>query len=138
MRSSLFCALAFAPVVAHADCLPAETLALSCALPSGGLLELCWTPQEARLAYDKEPGLPAEVSVPLGDVTGLTASDWASSTLRGIGASYEVYLSGGVAGMNLIRDDGGTTSYACASGTANGSLAALNDAALYAPTTKEN
>jgi len=138
MRSKLLCLLAFAPVVGHAECLPPETQALSCALPSGGRLELCWTPQDARLAFEKEPGFAAEVSVPLGDVTGLTARDWASSTLRGVGASYEVYASGQVAGMNLIRDGGGTSSYTCATGTVNGSLAALNDAALYAPASKEN
>lgn len=138
MRSKLLCLLAFAPVVGHADCLPHETQGLSCALPSGGRLELCWTPQDARLAFEKEPGLAAEVSVPLGDVTGLTASDWASSTLRGVGASYEVYVSGQIAGVNLIRDGGGTSSYTCATGTVNGSLAALNDAALYAPASKEN
>jgi len=138
MRSKLLCLLAFAPVVGHAECLPPETQALSCALPSGGRLELCWTPQDARLAFEKEPGLPAEVSVPLGDVTGLTANDWASSTLRGVGASYEVYVSGQIAGMNLIRDGGGASSYTCATGTVNGSLAELNEAALYAPASKEN
>lgn len=52
----------------------------------------------------------------MGDVTGQTASDWASSTLRGPGSNSEVYLSG----------------------QAGGSLAALNAAAIYAPTSKEN
>ena len=138
MRSKLLCLLAFVPVVGHAECLPPETQALSCALPSGGRLELCWTPQDARLAFEKEPGFAAEVSVPLGDVTGLTARDWASSSLHGVGSSYEVYVSGQIAGMNQIRDGGGTSSYTCATGTVNGSLAELNEAALYAPASKEN
>lgn len=138
MRSSLFGVLAVVPAVGYADCLPAETPALSCALSNGGKLSLCWTPQQARLAYDKEPGVPAEVSVPLGDVTGLTSSDWASSTLISVGGSYEVYLSGQVAGLNLIRDGGSPTSYSCATGTVNGSPADLNAAAIYAPSSKED
>jgi len=138
MRAPLSCVLALAPALGHADCLPDKTPAMSCALTGGGHLSLCWTPQQARLAYDKKPGLPAEVSVPLGDVTGLTASDWASSTLHGPGSSYEVYLSGQAGGMNQIQDSGGSTSFTCTFGTANGSLAALNDAAIYAPTSKEN
>ena len=138
MRTSLVCVLAFAPALGYADCLPDETLALSCALSGGGHLSLCWTPQQARLTYDKEPGLPAEVSVPLGDVTGLAASDWASSTLRGHGSSYEVYLSGQAGGMNRIQDGGGSSSFACAFGTVTGSIAALNDAAIHAPSSKEN
>ncbi|MDE4205518.1 hypothetical protein PXK30_22405 [Phaeobacter gallaeciensis] len=137
MRPSLLCVLAFAPALGYADCLPDESLALSCALSGGGHLSLCWTPQQARLTYDKKPDLPAEVRVPLGDVTGLTASDSASSTLRGPGASYEVYVSGQVGGMNQIQDGGGSSSFACTFGTVSGSLAALNDAAIYAPTSKE-
>lgn len=138
MRSSWVCALTVLPVVSHADCLPAETHALSCTLSNGGQLALCWPPQQARLAYDKEPEVPAEVGVPLGDVTRLTSSDWASSTLISVGESYEVYLSGQMAGLNLIRDGGGPTSYACATGTVNGSLADLNGAAIYAPNSKED
>ncbi|CUH53058.1 hypothetical protein SAMN04488037_103309 [Shimia marina] len=138
MRSSLLCVLALVPVIAHADCLPPETPALSCTLSNGGQLALCWTPQQARLAYDKAPGGPAEVVVPLGDVTGLTSSDWASSTLISVGGSYEVYLSGQIAGLNLIWDGGGSTSYTCATGSVNGSLAELNEAAIYAPSSKED
>lgn len=138
MRTFLLCVLTLAPALGHADCLPGETPALSCALSGGGHLSLCWSPQQARLTYDKKPGLPAEISVPLGDVTGLTAPDWASSTLRGQGASYEVYLSGQAGGMNQIQDGGSTSSFTCTFGTVNGSLAALNDAAIYAPTSKEN
>lgn len=138
MRSSLLCVLTLVPVISHAGCQPAETLALSCTLSNGGQLALCWTPQQARLAYDKAPGRLAEVGVPLGDVTGLTSSDWASSTLISVGASYEVYLSGQIAGLNLIRDGGSPTSYTCATGTVTGSLANLNEAAIYAPSSKED
>ena len=101
-------------------------------------MTLCWTEGQARLAYDEQAGTPTEITVPLGDVTGLTASDWASSTLRSGGASYEVYLAEGVGGMNVVADAGGSTAYTCDPGTATGSLAALNEAAIYAVSSKEN
>lgn len=111
---------------------------MSCTLSNGGEMTLCWTEDQVRLAYDTQARTPAEVTVPLGDVTGLTASDWASSTLRAGGVSYEVYLAGGVGGLNVIADAGGSTAYTCDPGSTTGALAALNEAAIHAVSSKEN
>lgn len=138
MRSLVVLAIAALPGAAHARCSATEAEAVSCTLTNGGKMTLCWTEDQARLAYDTQAGTPVEVSVPLGDVTGLTASDWASSTLRAGGASYEVYLANGVGGMNVIAGAGGSAAYTCDPGTATGSLAALNEAAIHAISSKEN
>ncbi len=88
-------------------------------------------PQACRLAA-------SSLMQVIGDGTGQTANDWASSTLRGPGSNSEVHLCGQAGGTNQIGDDGGSSSFTCTTGTANGSLAALNDAEIYAPTSKEN
>jgi len=138
MRILVVLAIAAVPGAAHAQCIATEAEAVSCTLSNSGGMTLCWTEGQARLAYDTQAGNPAQVTVPLGDVTGLTASDWASSTLRADGASYEVYLAGGVGGMNVIADAGGSTAYTCDPGTTTGALAALNAAAIHAVSSKEN